>query len=83
VLQGVAGCCSVLPCVAVCCIGAVDALRSKLEDFARICEVLSAVAVCCSVLQCAAVCCSVLHGGVGQLHGVAWCCMALRGVALC
>ena len=61
-LLGIAGCCSVLQCVAVCC--------SVLQCVAVCCRVLlgiaghrntvlQCVAVCCSALQCVTVCCSV------------------------
>jgi len=51
VLQGVAGCCSVLLCVAVCC--------CVLQCVSMCCNVWQHVAVgltvCCSVVQCGAV----------------------------
>jgi len=49
--QGVAVCCTVLQCVALCC--------SVLPVFAEA-SYQQGVAVCCSVLQCVALCCSVL-----------------------
>jgi len=53
VLQRVAACCSVLQCIAVCCIA--------LQGVAVRCSVLQCVAVCCSVLQCVAARCSALQ----------------------
>ena len=47
-LQGVAGCCSVLQCVAACC--------SVLQCVAVCCSVLQCVAVRCSMMLCVAVC---------------------------
>jgi len=69
----VAVCCSVLQCVAVCCIRKTvnrhvqGHTHMYAETPARVathtdeCVVLQRVAVCCSVLQCVAVCCSVLQ----------------------
>ena len=47
--------CSVLQCIAVCCV------LQCLQCVAVCCSVLQCVAVCCSVLQCVAVCCSALQ----------------------
>jgi len=47
---GVAVCCSVLQCVAVCC--------SVLCCSVLQCVVVCCSVLCCSVLQCAVVCCS-------------------------
>jgi len=57
VLQGVAGCCSALQCVAVCC--SVDVHLFQLNVVDR--QFHLCVAVCCSVLQCVAVCRGVLQ----------------------
>jgi len=54
VLQCVAVCCSVLPCVW-------SILVPEGREPAMCCSVLQCVAVCCSVLQCVAVCCSMLQ----------------------
>ena len=69
VAVGVAVCCSVLQCVAVCCSASTNvharmslphAMMSHLMHM-RKCRVAVCVAVCCSVLRCIAVCCSVLQ----------------------
>jgi len=61
-------CCSVLPCVAVCCSMLQYTIESNtcLLCISFVCSsvlqcVMQCVAVCCSVLQCVAVCCSVLQ----------------------
>ena len=82
VLPSVAACCSVLQCVAVCCIVCVASppeigayhlagLSASKSMFVKSC-----VAVCCNVLQRVAVYCSVLQC-------VAVCCSALQFVAVC
>ena len=76
-------CCSVLPCVAVCCsvllsnkfvvgYGSIVSYSSSISPSLFIVD----IHVCCSVLQCVAVCCSVLQY-------VAVCCSVLHCVALC
>ena len=54
VLQSVAGCCSVLQCVAVrhLC----ETTIYQQQGAAVRCSVLQCVAVCCSALQCVALC---------------------------
>ena len=61
-------CCSVLQCVAVCCI--IEMARSRMHHCGCTCRkwrgmcccsVLQCVVVCCIVLQRVAACCSVLH----------------------
>jgi len=99
VLQGVAMCCSVLHCDAVCCNTGQNECAGK-----QICGVLQCVAVVwryvavcckygavwCSVLQCGAVYCSVLQcvavrgrTGILVLQCVAVCCSVLQCVAVC
>ena len=63
VLQCVVSCCSVLLCVAVCC----SVLLYNIGLYQVCCRVLQCVAVCCSVLQCVAVCCSVLIYKIGSV----------------
>jgi len=70
VLQCVAACCSVLPCVEIV-LEQSHSSRSKGR-----CSVLQCVAVCFSVLQCIAVCC-----GVWQCVAV-WC-NVVQCVAAC
>jgi len=55
-------CCSLLQCVAVCCIVLHFSSRGKTYAFTLLmcCSVVWCVAACCSVLQCGAVCCWVL-----------------------
>ena len=54
-------CCSVLQCVAVCCVSLTRGESSRTAAVADVprpsVSVLQCVAVCCSVLQCVAVCC--------------------------
>ena len=72
-LQGIAGCCSVLQCVVVCCsvLQCVAAVREVSEHLVlavrgalalehRYVRVLQRVAACCNVLQGVAMGCSVL-----------------------
>jgi len=88
ILLSVAGCCSVLQCVAVCCrvlqgqcVALCCSVSVYLTSTSRV--------VCSSVLQCVAVCCSVLYR-VGITHidtpcymlqCVAVCCRALQSIA--
>ena len=58
VLQGAAGCCSMLKCVAVCC--------GVLQGAAVCSSVFYCVAVCNRVLQYVVVCFSVLQGDAGR-----------------
>ena len=73
----VAACCSVLPCVAVCCSVLNLQNSQQLDCVAVCCSALQCVAVCCSVLQCVAVCCSVFKLSevrllYDQLHVSSW-----------
>ena len=57
-------CCSVLQCVAVCCVCVAvccSECMSLMNQVHMQIFILQYVAVCCSVLQYAAVCCSVLQ----------------------
>jgi len=69
VLQGVAGCCSVMQCDAVWCM--------VLHCIAVCYSVLQGDAGCCSVMQCDAVCCSVLQ----YQHNTVWCSVLRKGSA--
>jgi len=75
-------CCSVLQCVAVCCIVWLGSSRSLYVRSRIECD-----AVCFSVLQCVAVCCIVLLGSSRSLYVrsriVAVCCSVLQCVAVC
>jgi len=72
VLQGVAGCCSVLRRVAVCCsvLSVLQCVQMRTpspkseNDEERTRKTLSSV--CCSVLQRVAACCIVLHRVAGR-----------------
>jgi len=94
----VAGCCSVLQCVAVCCSFAVTrwtliyferAVRGVVVFCSMLQCVLQCVAVCCSELQCFAVFCSVLQVSKYEVNVeiqtacVAVCCSVLQCVAVC
>ena len=67
-LQRVAVCCRVLPCVTVCCsvLQGHDSFVSDGDsphayEERQFVMQLQCVAVCCSVLQCVALCCSMLQ----------------------
>jgi len=99
VLCDVAVCCSVLQCVAACCVAVCRARCSPgptAENYNTkwqvvCCCVLQCVAVCCNMLQRVAVCCSMLQRVavfrarcfLGTLCGVAVCCSVLQHVASC
>jgi len=86
-LQGVAECCRVLQCLALCCNVWIEAIGDfYIAVVGRpqvcICSVSQCVVVWCSVLQHDAECCNVLQLA-GRRCVVAGCCRVLQGVAGC
>jgi len=86
---GVAVCCSVLWCTAVCSDGYIWGNCARRFVYGSLSSVLWCVAVCCSVLSlshvfgtvCVAECCRVLQSVVMYCVGYAVCCGALPCVA--